>query len=208
MLLQRHRVLVRGQHVEQGEAALEHLDRRGLARGFDCRRLAFPACERILASRKRCLRSRRARSRDRHERVCGRRARLSAPRLPAWPGRGPDVVAGGQQAGRDGAGGRARPGVQRKVARFSAIMRSSLRRRGKMPARGLRAPARSVACAVASRPRSTQAAAPLTTKANRPRGAAERAAGRRRTAPAHRRSACSAIIGCGQARAVRCAGRR
>ena len=99
-----------------------------------------------------------------------------APRLPGWPGRGHRRSRRPPRArARRRSGGRSSSGVQRKVARFSTIVRSASSGPARCAASSSRAWA-SVAASVAARPRATQAAAPLTTKASRPARAAEPAA--------------------------------
>ena len=130
------------------------------------------------------------------------RAARNAPRLRAWPGRAPHVVAGGRQARRDARRRALQAG--RAAGRwrgFRPALRSSAAASRHVPAGKavVRLAPASLGRGVAGRARPTRA--PLTTKANSRRAPPSRARGRRRTAPARRRRRAAPIIGCRQARA-------
>ena len=90
-----------------------------------------------------------------------------APRPRASPGTGRRRSRRRRQPGATASGGRRKPGVQRKVARFS-VARAPLQRRRAGRAASSRAPAPASPPRWPAMPRSTQGCAPLTTNASRP----------------------------------------
>ena len=224
--LQRHRILVRRQHVEQRESCapapgssgfwllvLHEVIVASLQFCIAEHQLHFACAKRSasgIGDRESCWRGS-ARSRRRHAGSSGqarpRRARAHRAFQRGRVGAG-DVVAGGQQARRDraAAGAAARACSERwRASRPPRAAPSASA--GQVPARRRASAWASVAAAVACRPRSTQCARAADDEGEHARRGRRVRPGRRRTAPALRRRRAAPASAAAGAR-PRSAGRR